>query len=280
MKDLSSAQYAYQHGIILQEHYYLKSDEYIDVYYVFKKEGRLKVAKKFKDKVHSLSCFPLTFTKKPQKSNLKFVLYRNAIVLGFLNKKTPSKDLVNYIHKVISNKYYMYNYSLSAEYYEKIIDHGKNKELEEMDFETKRYIWYDNHQKLNKKLKCKIMNIDRFKITVNENTNKIFDAVTDLLNSYDDFITTILIAKHAKINYTTTKKYIGVYREEIDSHNKAKYGTSNHNQYLLLISKEEITNAISNLKFKSQKVNIQTVADYTTLHRNTVAKINRKFNLF
>jgi len=280
MNDQSSSQYAFNNNISLQEYYYLEGDEYEDVYHKFKNKGVKKVAKRFKNKVHALSCFPFSFGLNTSHTKLKIVLNRNAIILGFLNKNIPGQTLINYLEIVLHNKYYMIDHNLKANDFLTQIKLGKNKELEEMQFEKRKYAWNENHKNLKKQLKIEIMNKDRFKKVVNENTDKIFYAVTDLLDNYNDFITTTIVAQRAKLKLTTTRKYIEVYREEIDSHNKARYGTSNHNEYLNLLSKEEIKNAVLNLHFKNKKVNIQNVADYTNLHRNTVAKINKKYNLF
>lgn len=280
MDNKSSSQYAFSNNIVLQECFYLDSDEYENIYHTFRNKGKRKVAKKFKNKVHSLSCFPFSFGENTSSTKLKLVLDRNALILGFLNKNISNQTLINYLEIVLNNKYYMINHSLKATDFITRINIGKDKELAEMEFEKRKYVWNEEHKNLKKELKVEIMNKDRFKKVVTENTYKIFYAVTDLIDNYNDFITATIIAQRAGLNVITTSKYIEVYRDEIDSHNKAIYGTSNHNEYLMLLSKEEIKNAVINLRHKDKKINIQTVANFTKLHRNTVAKINKKYKLF
>lgn len=280
MNDKSSSQFAFENNISLQEYYYFENDKHVDVYHSFKYKGIRKVGKRFHDKVHSLSCFPFSFSSNTSRSKLKMVLDRNAFILGFLNKSKSNTLLIKYIDIVLSNKYYMINHNLYPEYFEMNINNGKDKELEEMEFEKRKYVWDKDYRSLSKQVKIEIMNRDRFKEIVSANTDKIFNAVTNLLDNYSDFITVAIVAKHAGMNEVTTRKYIEVYREEIDSHNKSKYGTSNHNEYLTLLSKEDVTNAVFNLKFHKKKVNIQSVSTYTGLHRNTVSKINKKYQLF
>lgn len=279
LDNLSSSQYAFRAGICLTKTFEDDEDYYEDVYYTFKGEGRALVGQKYPNKIFYLSCFPYTFSYKPKKSDLEMMFIAISINLGFLNKDLHDEVLIKYLKIIFNQKYYMYDFNIDINKFKKQIQYGKSKELAEMNLSKKKYVWRKEYQTLSKSMKCKIMNEDRFKKVVTDTTEKVFDAVSKLLNEYDDFIHTGVIADITGLKASTLFDYIQVHKERINEHNKARYGTANYNEYISQKHLIDVENAIMNLKFQNKKVTIKNIADKTNLHRNTISKLNKKHHI-
>lgn len=284
--DLSSAQYAHRNKICLK-YYFIDDNDYKKsepVYHKFirgKNEGKkIEVGRRFDEPIFSLDCFPRKYKEMPSKATLMKMLSTVSCNLGFLNKEIKDEILLSYIFRVLEKKYYMYGYSIDMDYFKKPIRIGKSKELEEMNFSTRRYMWHKEYQNLNKKIKISIMARDRFKQTVTKNTNIIFDAVTELLENYDDFISNKLVSKITGIPQHTVSRYIHVHQKEISAHNKQRYQTDDYNKYTMEVNKGNIINYIEKQKLSNKKLSIKEIAKELKLHRNTVSKIVNKHNLF
>lgn len=279
IEGLSSSQYAFRNNIVIQKYFYDEVDLGLSepVYYKFKNKGRMKVANKFPDKIHSLDCFPRTLKNEPKLSYLKNLMSGIAEKLGFLNKDLDTNKLMVYLKIIYDNKYYFYDYDMDINYLRPYIESGKQKELEEMELDTRKYVWEDEHKTLSKSMKCKIMSIDRFKKQVQETTGIVFDAVQELLDS-GEFIHNKLVADVSNLPLHTVERYVNVHKDEIDSHNRSVCGTDNYNDYLANMSMLDIDNAIVNLHFNKEKITIASVAKYANLHRNTVSRLNKVHN--
>lgn len=280
-KDLSSAQFAHRNGICLMKYFYSK-EEYNKskpIYYDFKNKGKIEVGRRFNEHIFALDCFPRKYKETPSKSNLNKMLSAISFNLGFLNKDMSNKILLSYVFRVLDNKYYMYGYSIDIEQFDKFISYGKNKELEEINLNTRIYMWHNNYFNLNRKIKSSIMAKDRFKETVTKNTEIIFDTVMDLLENYNDFISNKIISDITGIPQRSVSRYVKIYEDKISEYNISKYGTNNYNKYIYDVHKDNIKNTIMNMKYNKEKINISKIANKLKLHRNTVSNIVNKHNL-
>lgn len=278
LESLSTSQYAYRSGIVIQDYYPLDEDQYQEVYYDFKEKNKQLVAKKYESGIHSLNCFPFTFYSKPNQSTVNYVLKTTCLKLGFLNKNKPTGVLSTYIDLIIKNKYYIYSFDLNVDNFIKHIDEGKSMELEEMDLDLRKYIWEDQYRTLSKNIKIKIMNKDRFAETKKETMDKMIDAVNYFIYETNDFIHNKIIADYSGLPLHTIKNYSGVFRKEIDQHNKNNYGCTSYHDYTLKINLDTVESCIINLIFKKKKINIANITRESKnikdseLHRNTITK--------
>jgi len=280
LDELSSSQYAFRSDICIYRDFYDDDDlrKAIKVFYPIRGVEQ-EVALKFSEGVHTINCFPYNYNSIPKKSTVLMRLEQISLNLGFLNKHYDTQQLTTYIEIIIKNKYHRYNYSFDLKQFEDIINEGKDKELEEMNTDIRKYIWNKKHMNLNKSIKSRIMIRDRFKNDIMSNTSKVFDAVNNLLET-DEFIHNKIISEMTKMPMTTLEKYVMVHKDEINNHNKSKYGTDNYNKYINAVTIKDIKDAVTMIEFANKKINISSVAKKSRLHRNTVSRLNKLYNLF
>lgn len=280
-RDLSSSQYAFRNSIALTSYFYDENDyeKSRPVYHNFKDHGKVEVGRRFDEYIYALDCFPRKYKETPDKSTLIKMLSAISVNLGFLNKDKENKMLLSYLFRVIDNKYYMYGYEIDVDSFSRFIEIGKDLELEEMNLNTRRYMWHENHLNLKKSIKSSIMLKDRFKETVTRNTELIFDTVTDLLENYQDFISNELISKETGLPKHTISRYIKIHEDRISKHNKTNYGTDDYNKYVSEKNIGEVKHYIINANLKNEKIKIKDISEKLNLHRNTVSKIIKNNDL-
>lgn len=103
---------------------------------------------------------------------------------------------------------------------------------------------------------------------------KAVDVLTDEFS--DIFITPKEVQREVEgfsgelVSLNTIRKYMEVFRDEIDSHNEAVFGTANFNSYMKICSIYNITSAIDAIAELKEKISQRRVAKYASVHYNTV----------
>lgn len=308
-KNLSSSQYALKHSIKIYEDYISKDEtkKATPLMYSFKRKlsifeieqkrlakergeiykveeeynPEVEVGLKYDDYVYTINCFPYNYSGLPKKTMIEMRMEKVALNLGFLNKGKTIESLYKYIDIIFKNKYEIYGHKFSDTKYKKIIKKGKNKELEEMEFDKRKYVWHKKYMNLSKSIKSKIMINERFGEEILKNTKNLCVAMNKLYMR-DDFIHNKLVADISGMNIKTVEKYITTHKDKIDEHNEIKHNTTNYNTYINNVTLKEIKDSVARLKRKKKKLSISNISKETesNIHRNTISRLNKKHNLF
>ena len=129
---------------------------------------------------------------------------------------------------------------------------------------------------LKKKSEYKGMNLKEINSKRRDKTSSLVKkAVNELLLTDNDFITAQSIRDGLEddVSLSTVRRYMEVFKDEIDSHNNRVFGTSNFITYKKTLSIHKIKGAIQILNDANERLSRRKVAKEAGVHFNPVQNL-------
>jgi len=200
----------------------------------------------------------------------KGAIYKIALITNALNPEASFDDLVGFVCDVISNQMDRSFYRADRREIESLVDHAIDQGLELEDLaETRYYYWIA--MGMSKEEKMQVVNKHRGKSLIAENIRRIDNAVDNIIEESERFITLKELAKETGLNKRTLLRRINKeLSEKIGQYNADTFLTNTYAEYVRNNTVATIVGGIRNINEKNEKVTRVKVSKDTGLHYQTV----------
>lgn len=202
-------------------------------------------------------------------------IVRTTINFTYMNKEKGFSIIRDYIYSLVDEYIDGDVYKLDRSIIDRLI-------VDTMDGKTEintrkvKYLW---KRRLSKREKWSIMGRNSSNQRRAENMRLVEGAVEYLLDT-DVFISAREISYYIDLMYGEKKSIDVVLKtinsdlwEEINNHNEKCYKTKNFNTYMRWCNIHSISGAIRAIQYLNKKVTKGRVAEYASVHRNTVMNL-------
>lgn len=211
---------------------------------------------------------PMTEVKEFSERYMWFIVSS----LVFLNPESSVDDLVDFMYLYMVEFSTMNGYEPSRVYLRGVIDKCIDKLDEERCYQYRKFFFVKVLSK--KDVKSAVM-LYLNKRSKSEMMKKIDNVIQWLCIESNKFITANLIKEglDEEVSLSTIRRYMELFKEEIDRHNRKVFGTDNFNVYQKTLSIHNIKRAIQVLNDANERLSRRNIADKAGVHFNTVQNL-------
>lgn len=196
--------------------------------------------------------------------------YRVVYTLVYLNPELSFDALVECAEAYLGHLMDSRKVQLKKEWVKSLVDYCSDNLKEAGLYKRKRFFWNEEGRLLPSQVKQSISGVYTSLEKKKDTLEMIGLSVFSLMEESDEFVTVKLLSDGIEGSPRTVKRYINLFREDIDNHNLNTFGTDDRSVYTKTQNMRKIKKAMDDITIEQSKA---AIAKATGLHYNTVLNL-------